>query len=336
MSDDKPMWGIHMPLSLGMSPVQDGFIAIGWPDVGDLSKITANRSSFKEAVAEAYPEKKPGAIPIDAGTLFKFAAEMRKNDLVVYPSKSDRMVNLGLVDGDYFYNKDQADFPNRRKIKWIQHIPRTEFSQTALHEIGSFVTLFAIKNNTEEFIAAFEGETLPTEDVDEDTEQAASASTEEATTDFVIKRLKTKLDTYQFEKFVAHLLERMGYHARVTQKSGDGGIDIIAHRDELGFEPPIIKVQCKQTLSTIGQPDVAQLYGHIQHGEHGLFVTLGEYSAQAKQFERGKSNLRLIDGEQLIALIFSHYDKFDPRYQMLLPMKKVYIPGVVSAESVFD
>ena len=121
----------------------------------------------------------------------------------------------------------------------------------------------------------------------------------------------------------------MGYHARVTQASSDGGIDIIAHRDELGFEPPIIKVQCKQMLGTIGRPDVQQLHGAIERGEHGLFVTLGTYSPDARTFERTKPNLRLIDGEALIGLIYAHYHKFEPRYQMLIPLKQSYIPGSV-------
>jgi len=122
----------------------------------------------------------------------------------------------------------------------------------------------------------------------------------------------------------------MGYHARVTPPSGDGGVDIIAHKDELGFEPPIIKVQCKQVLSNIGQPEIAQLYGHVESREHGLFVSLGNYTPQARQFERGKHNLRLITGPELVELIFNHYEQFEPRYQSLLPMKRVYIPGIVS------
>ena len=124
----------------------------------------------------------------------------------------------------------------------------------------------------------------------------------------------------------------MGYHARVTQKSGDGGIDIIAHKDELGFEPPIIKVQCKQTQSSIGQPDVAQLYGHVEPSEFGLFVTLGTFTADARRFERAKRNLRLIDGKGLIELIENHYAHFQPKYQVLLPLKQIYVPGVVGPE----
>ncbi|MEJ2622967.1 MAG: restriction endonuclease, partial [Pseudolabrys sp.] len=265
-----------------------------------------------------------------AGTLFRFAHEMKEGDLIIYPSKLDRMVNFGTVHGDYQYvpNIDPV-FPNRRTVKWFKHIPRANFSQNALHEIGSAVTLFQVKNNAEEFLLAATGKPLESSDVDEETIEATSEATEEITQDFIIKRLKSKLGPYQFESFIAHLLERMGYHARVTQQSGDGGVDIIAHKDELGFEPPVIKVQCKQVLSNIGQPEVAQLYGHVETREHGLFVTLGGYTAPARQFEQSKHNLRLIDGEELSALIFSHYDQFDPRYQMLLPLKKVFIPGAI-------
>ncbi len=334
MPEEKPIWGIHMGLHHGVRPIKEGFIAIGWSSVGDLTKLAKNRDAYKNAVANAYPNKKRGAIPVDAGTLFRFANEMNKGDIVIYPSKLDRTVNFGLIEGDYEY-APAADsrHPNRRKVKWVRKLPRAEFSQNALHEIGAAIALFQVKNNAEEFLSAFEGNPLPSVDVDDDTAEAASAATEETTTDFVIKRLKSGLDTYQFEMFVAHLLERMGYHARVTPKSGDGGVDIIAHRDELGFEQPLIKVQCKQTLKSVGQPEVSQLYGHVESSrEHGLFVTLGDYTSQALQFERSKHNLRLISGEQLIELIFAHYEKFEPRYQVLLPMKKIYIPATVTGD----
>src|SRR3954471_20826207 len=62
------------------------------------------------------------------------------------------------------------------------------------------------------------------------------------------RRSSTKLEGARFEHFVAHLLEAMDYRTQVTPASGDGGFDIIAHRDPLGLEPPIIKVQCKRTL----------------------------------------------------------------------------------------
>lgn len=279
-------------------------------------------------------DAKPGAIPVNAGVLFRFVHEMKKGDYIVYPSKPDRMVNLGVLEGDYIFDGTKTEaYPNRRAVKWLRQMPRTDFSTDALHEIGSAITLFRVNNNADEFLAAFEGKEFQTQDSDVNAAEIVSTQAEESATDFVIKKLKSGINPYQFEEFVGHLLECMGYHARVTQKSGDGGVDIIAHKDELGFEPPVIKVQCKQTLNSIGQPDVAQLYGHVEPTEFGLFVTLGAFTADARRFERSKRNLRLVDGNALIELIFSHYSKFQPKYQVLLPLKQIYIPGVVTTES---
>ena len=92
---------------------------------------------------------------------------------------------------------------------------------------------------------------------------AVALQAEQTAQDFVIRQLKSAIYPYQFEHFVAHLLKCMGYHTRVMAKSGDGGVDVIAHKDELGFEPPIIKVQCKQVTDPSGRPQVTQLLGNI-------------------------------------------------------------------------
>ena len=125
----------------------------------------------------------------------------------------------------------------------------------------------------------------------------------------------------------------MGYFARVTRYAGDGGVDIIAHKDELGFQPPIIKVQCKQSLATIGGPAVQQLIGAIQPSEHALFVTLGDYSSDAVRIERGKSNLRLIGGTDLVRYSITN-ERFEPRFKSLLPLKRSYTPSALAGEPV--
>lgn len=332
----KRVWGVHMGVLVGTTPIDKAIVGIGWSDLGDLAKIPADRDSFKEAVARAYDYAKPGSIPVQAGVLYRFVHEMKEGDVVVYPSKVDRMVNIGIVDGPYRHDPETcAPYPNIRPIKWLKHFPRENFSQAALYEIGSFITLFSVRNYADEFLAALEERPLQeTEEQvevrqdDETITKAVSAQAEETTHDFVIRQLKSGIDPYQFENFIAHLLECMGYHARVTTKSGDGGVDIIAHRDQLGFEPPIIKVQCKQVTGQIGRPEVTQLLGNVEQGEHGLFVTLGAYSRDAKELDRSKPNLRLINGEQLVDLIFENYRKFDPRYQAILPLKQIYVPSL--------
>lgn len=117
----------------------------------------------------------------------------------------------------------------------------------------------------------------------------------------------------------------MKYFTRITQSSGDGGVDIIAHRDELGFEPPIIKVQCKQVTDKIGDPVINQLLGTLGDGEFGLVVCLGSYTAQAKATERNKPKLRLIDGELLVHLVLENYAELAPKYRALIPLKQIYV-----------
>jgi restriction system protein len=58
---ERVMWGIHMGHAHELRPVKDGYVAIGWKAMGDLSKISPNREAFKAAVAATYPNGKPGA-----------------------------------------------------------------------------------------------------------------------------------------------------------------------------------------------------------------------------------------------------------------------------------
>lgn len=130
---------------------------------------------------------------------------------------------------------------------------------------------------------------------------------------------------HNFEEFIAHLMEYMGYTVRLTPKSNDGGVDVIAHNDQLGFEPPIIKVQCKQTTNQINEAQVRELLGTLVEGEFGLFVTLGAFDRKVRLSERNLSKLRLIDGEQLVGLVVKHYADLSQRYRTLIPFRQIYV-----------
>ena len=164
---------------------------------------------------------------------------------------------------------------------------------------------------------------------DDDTTTVSTALQAAASTsDFVIKRLMAELTGHQFEDFMAHMLECMGYTSRVTPKSGDGGVDVIAHMDPLGFQPPIVKVQCKRTTSQTSRPDVDQLLGTLGDGEYGLFVNLGSFARGAIELERNRAKLRLISGEQFVDLILEHYSSLSPRYRAMIPLKQIFVPDL--------
>jgi len=264
-----------------------------------------------------------------AGQLYRFVHEMKPGDLVAYPSREDRKIHLGRIDGPYRYDASLvSSYPNLRSVKWIKALPRTHFSQGALYEIGAAMSLFQIKNYADEVRAAFEGKAPPpVASVKDDTSIVeVSQDVEENTRDFILKALAQETKGHPFAQFVASLLQTMGYRTRVAPEGPDGGVDIVAHKDELGFEPPIVKVQVKSTEGKVGDPEVSSLYGKVGTNEYGLLVTLGYFSTQAASFARAKSNLRLIDGDELVALVLAHYEDLDARYKALLPLRRVYIP----------
>lgn len=335
-STNSTIWGIHAGKTGDADSLflKKNCIALGWTKMGDLSVLKPDRDAFKSRVVEAYPDAKPGAIPGSAGQLFRFVHEMKPGDLVVYPSKRDRQIHLGRVEGGYRYDpKTEPGYPNVRAVKWQRVVPRTQFSQGALYEIGAAMSLFLVKNYADEYRASIEGKAASVTSVAQDESVAAVAEDiEETTRDFVLKRLAQELKGHPFADFVAHLLNIMGYHTRISPEGPDGGIDIVAHKDELGFEPPIIKVQVKSSEGSIGDPAVSALYGKVGTSEFGLLVTLGVFTTQAKNFAQSKSNLRLIDGDELVKLVFQHYDRFDSRYKGLLPLRRVYVPEAIESD----
>ena len=326
---EKVVWGIHAGREGEAHSlfIKDMVIGIGWPKMGDLSLIDNNRDAFKAAYEIHYPNDKKGAIPVKAGMLYRFVYEMQIGDFIIYPSKFDKKIHIGRITGEYEFNpKSDKNYSNQHPTEWLRSVPRTRFTQGALYEIGSAMTLFQVKNYSDEFMSVVDGSEIDLVAEDDDSIGIQADEIEQTTADFILKRLSRELKGHPFAEFVEHLLNHMGYKTRLSPEGPDGGIDIIAHKDELGFEPPIVKVQVKSKSGNIGDPEVSALYGKVDKNEFGLIVSLSGYSKQAIDFARNKSNLRLIDGVELVNLIYAYYEQLDSRYKGFIPLKRIYIP----------
>lgn len=307
--------------------LEKSMVALGWDALPDLSTLASDREAFREAFAQAYEHGEHDNIATTAGQPYRFVHELRGGDIVLYPRRLDRQIYYGRLTSEYQHNPSiNSQFPHTRAVEWMKNRPRTAFSQGALNEINSALTLFQVKNYSEEFRSAFEEDSSAPPVEEDPTVAPVAEEIEETTRDFVLKTLSKDLKGHPFAHFFAHLLNVMGYRTRISPEGPDSGIDIVAHQDELGFEPPIIKVQIKSTEGKVGRPEIQALFGTVGAGEHGLVVTLGGYTAQALDFERNNTNLRLIDGQNLLDLILTHYARFDPRYKALMPLKQVYVP----------
>src|SRR2546426_5555602 len=118
---DISIWGIHAGKTGDADNLflKKGCVALGWAKMADLAALKPDRDAFKTRLVEVYPEKKPGAIPNNAGQLFRFVHEMKPGDIIVYPSKRDRQVHLGRGGGGYTHDpKTEPGGPPLRAVEW--------------------------------------------------------------------------------------------------------------------------------------------------------------------------------------------------------------------------
>jgi restriction system protein len=55
MAEEHPIWGIHMNRDFGTRPISEGFVAIGWKAMGDLSALPPNREGSRKQSLQSIP-----------------------------------------------------------------------------------------------------------------------------------------------------------------------------------------------------------------------------------------------------------------------------------------
>jgi restriction system protein len=123
-----------------------------------------------------------------------------------------------------------------------------------------------------------------------------------------LKKRLLEMDAYQFEFLVSDLLKKLGYaNVRVTKRSGDKGIDVLADLTMDGITHVKTAVQVKRYRdgNNISGAVVAQLRGSAEVDQRGLVITTSEFTkdaiAEAKAVN--KMPIALINGDKLISLL---------------------------------
>lgn len=324
------VWGFHNPIEQEENLIKENIISISWKELNDLSKIAPKtREGFTKYYEKIYPGNTKMSIAQCVGQLYRFIYEVQIDDYVIFPTKFNRMINIGQVKGEYYYDENEEHYVNKRKIKWIKSLPRTMFSQGALYEVGSFLTLFKIKNYTNEFLDALEGKIDKTMIENDESVATTSEAIIENTKDYVLKSLSRNYKGYDLENVVADLLNAMGYKTKISPRGGDRGKDIIAYKDEL---PPRIIVQVKSQEGDIAESTVQSLKGAMREGDYGLFVTLSNYTKNAKKYLESMPIIKSINGSELADLILKYYDLMSEEFKDTIKLRKVFIPVVVENE----
>ena len=121
------------------------------------------------------------------------------------------------------------------------------------------------------------------------------------------------IDPFRFEQVVLDLLVKMGYGgskkeaAKVTQKTGDEGIDGLINEDRLGLD--VIYIQAKRWKHNIGRPEIQNFVGALagKKAAKGIFITTSEFHDNAREYAEGlHQKIILIGGRRLAELMIEH------------------------------
>jgi restriction system protein len=114
----------------------------------------------------------------------------------------------------------------------------------------------------------------------------------------------SNISPFDFELFIARLLQELGYKTEVTRKTSDFGIDIIAQKQNKK-----VAVQCKRhdENNLIGNKYIQQLLGSMNYvdANHSIFITTSYFTKNAIQ-QAKNSPIELWDKDTLHNLVKKH------------------------------
>lgn len=319
----------------------DDRIYLTWGDLStDLSNVK-DRDELMCVLEKFYPKFTRSHRIQNSGQIWAFAHKMAPGDWVAVPSKR-KTIHIGEITGKYKFDGEAKNpYYHYRTVKWLEtDIPRTNFDQDILNSLGAFTTVCQIKrNDAEARVRAMKANGWKSTDakarpgaapdVDEVTDEIASADLdlEQIARDQIARQIYSKHAGHGLEDLVEAILNAQGFTTHHSDKGADGGIDILAAPDTLGFGRPRICVQVKSQTSALERPVLDQLVGTMQHvgADQGLLVCWGGFKPTImRELPRLFFKVRLWDQNDLIDQFLSVYDKLDDDLRAEIPLKRIW------------
>jgi restriction system protein len=302
----------------------------------DIAQI-GDYEAIKQAARAEAPDEKPKTIINGAGQINAFVHSMAKNDWVVTPFRHKPTIAVGKIISDYIFDSSGVEgFRHYRSVEWLGEVPRSAFEQDLLYSFGAFMTICQIQRNDAEnrvkalAVAKWQ---RPGSGVDAGGAGASGSESEEfdleeLARDQLIALIERRFKGHDMERLVEGILKAQGYSTWRTLGGSDGGIDILAAPDSLGFGTPRICVQVKSQDAPVDRPTLDQLRGGMTRSKasHGLLVAWGGFkNSVEKEIPNQFFEVRLWGKQELILQLLAVYDKLDADLRAELPLKRVWM-----------
>ena len=311
--------------------LDQSLVAIGWPDVGDVSRF-GSRQELVAELRQQYPGQPSGWYANAGGMLYRFSNELRADDGIVTYQPTRRVYAVGKLEGNYRFDpRFDTRYPNVRSVEWsATEVSRDTLTTATKNTLGSTLTLFRLTEKAEEDVwrAASGEQDGPSRDqgATDEEEQLLLKDLELKSIEFIKDRIAA-LDWEDVQSVVAGILRSMGYKTRTSARGADRGKDILASRDGFGFESPRIVVEVKHRKGQMGAPEIRSFLGGRHTDDKCLYVSTGGFSREAKyEAERAKVLVTLMDLDDLAETLTENYESLDAETRRLVPMRRIYWP----------
>lgn len=316
--------------------LDEGIAVIGWHEVPSLAEET-NRQDIRQCVNTTYPGLSSSRVGSMTGQLFRFAVAMQEGDLIVLPRKRTSQIAIGRVAGPYEYRSLDGVNRHTRRVEWLREdLPRPTFGQDLLYAFGGLATVYNVSRNdaVQRVAAVAAGQPDPMLSVgpspvpgSEDLSEGAH-DLSQAAHDQIVEYVRVHFVGYALEGLVAAILVADGWESVVTQRSRDGGVDILAGRGTLGLDEPRLCVQVKSQDSKADITVYRSLRGVMQtfQVQQALLVCWGGFNSAVLQEARtAHFTVRLWDRSDLVKAIYRTYDRLPKEIRAKLPLQQVWM-----------
>jgi restriction system protein len=314
-------------------------LSIGFNMTVDLS-AAKDRDAVLGVIKTIFPDATPGRQANFAAQVNQFVNTITVGDIVVSPLKTLAKIGISEVTGPY--QRLESGLP-ARAVKWLaKDIPRDAFKQDLLYSFGAIMTVCEVQRHDalKRVLAVAKGGKDPgdgaTPDLPSKSEAAGemggaevdqTVNLELIARDQIERRISSVFIGHEFTNLIAAILTAQGYETHVSSAGPDSGIDIVAGRGALGFEPPRLVVQVKSGDINVDQPTLQGLIGCVQdaHADQGLLVSWSGFKPTVrKRTNELYFRVRFWGRDEIVNALLSVYDRLPEEIRAELPLRRTW------------
>lgn len=300
----------------------NNIVSIGFSEIGN-PKDYDTKDKLLVRCDEIYNNEAPiFRIRIES-QLWKFSREIDIGDKIITFSIKDESYYLATVKNNYvFLPEVSKDTPNIIKVEWANgSIPGANITKEIKNLLNSPSVVYQIANNDLQMEKTFTDATLSNIDKNVIPVGIDLAEQVYSNCEITIKNLQSN----EILKIVDEVFRLNGYIFRSMEENEFMYYIDVIYMDPFKIMKFVNKISIVKSVRKIKIKDVENAIKDNNENYKLILISVGGFESSVKNNAEINKLCSLIDGMDLVKLIFKEYDKFSDGLKHILNLKKVYI-----------